>query len=448
MAGRSDVLVIGGGVIGACVTRALSEQGARVTLLERELAVAPPVSAVHANCGLIVPHDVTPLAEPGALGQGLRWMLDSGSPFYIRPRASRRLLRWLWLFRRACAPAAAERSRPLLRRLQMDSADEHERLARRRDGASGVMGTRWHYRHNGLLQVYETPAGLRAGLAEARHARRFGVPVEVLDAEGARQRMPGLAGPVEGATFFPEDAHLDPAAFTREMVSFAEGAGAEIVTGAEALRLDDRGAAVSVLTTRGSYEAAQVVLAAGAWTPALARDLGAELPVEPAKGYSVDVARPAGFPELPLFLADAHAVLTPLADALRVGSTLELAGWDMTVRLNRVAGLRRAASRAIGLPEDGPLRRLWRAPRPVTPDGLPLIGRLPQHPRVVLATGHCMIGLSLGPVTGRLVAELCGGAPSPDMRALAPDRFAHLGGGARSAAPLRPGEGGPGAPPQ
>ena len=179
-----------------------------------------------------------------------------------------------------------------------------------------------------------------------------------------------------------------------------------------------------MLTTKGWFGGGQVVLAAGAWTPFLTRGLGLRLPIEPAKGYSVDVDRPADFPEMPLYLGDAHVVLTPLGDALRLGSTLELSGWDMRVRPRRVAYLRAGGERAIGVPADGPVRQLWRGPRPVTPDGLPVVGRVPGRERVILATGHCMLGLSLGPVTGRLVAELAGGkAPSIDLTPLSPARW-------------------------
>ena len=167
-----------------------------------------------------------------------------------------------------------------------------------------------------------------------------------------------------------------------------------------------------------------MVLAAGAWTPQLTRALGLRLPIEPAKGYSVDVERPADFPEMPLYLGDAHVVLTPLGDTLRLGSTLELSGWDMRVRPKRVAHLREGGRRVIGLPSDGPVRQLWRGPRPVTPDGLPVIGRIPGRDRVILASGHCMLGLSLGPVTGRLVAELAGDSvPAIDLTPLSPARW-------------------------
>jgi D-amino-acid dehydrogenase len=178
------------------------------------------------------------------------------------------------------------------------------------------------------------------------------------------------------------------------------------------------------VTTRGAFVAGQVVLAAGAWTPLLTRGLGLRLPIEPAKGYSVDVDRPADFPELPLYLGDAHVILTPLEDTLRMGGTLELSGWDMRVRPKRVARLREGGRRAIGLPSDGPVRRLWRGPRPVTPDGLPAIGRVPGGDRVIVAAGHCMLGLSLAPATGRLVSELAAGSPpSIDLTPLSPTRW-------------------------
>ena len=197
-----------------------------------------------------------------------------------------------------------------------------------------------------------------------------------------------------------------------------------MTTGAEVLALEPARDGVRAVTTRGAFEAAQVVLAAGAWTPQLTRGLGLRLPIEPAKGYSVDVERPADFPELPLYLGDAHVVLTPLGDTLRLGSTLELSGWDMRVRPKRVAHLREGGRRAIGLPADGPVRQLWRGPRPVTPTACPVIGRVPGRDRVILATGHCMLGLSLGPVTGRLVAQLASGAmPEIDLTPLAAQRF-------------------------
>jgi len=419
MAERADVLVVGGGVIGACVARALAERGAAVTLLEREPEICPPESAVYANCGLLVPSEVEPLAHPGALGQGLRWMLDGTSPFYVRPRASLELVRWLWLFRGACAPQVAQAHAPLLREMSVTSADLHDALAAQ-DGET------WQYRRNGWLIVYETPAGMDAAAEESAAVMALGVTSEVLSAAEVRERVPQVrSGSVVGGVLTPDDGHMDPAAFTRAMVAEAERLGATVVTGAEAYGFATGGGGVrAVRTTRGVFAAEQVVVAAGAWSPLLVRELGLRLPIEPAKGYSIDVARPDGLPDLPLCVGEAHVVLTPLGDALRLGSTLELAGWDMRLRPKRLANLRRAAARVLGLPEDGPTRQVWRGLRPLTPDGLPVIGRSPRHANVVLATGHCMLGLSLGPVTGKLVAEICAGeAPSIDISLLRADRF-------------------------
>jgi D-amino-acid dehydrogenase len=414
---RRDVVVVGGGPVGACAAQALAAAGAAVTLLERESEIAPVACGAHANCGLLVPGDCVPLASPGALGQGLRWLLDTSSPFYIAPRPSAALLRWLWLFRAAAAPARVEAAMPVLRSLHVASVGLHDALAT--DG-----GERWLYHRDGLVQAYESPESLAAALEELEASRPLGVQADVLTEADVGARFVGVRGRLAGAIAYPEDGHMDPALFTRAMASRAAEDGADVRTGTEAIALEPDGAGVRLVTTRGEFAAEQVVLAAGAWTPALTRDLGLPLPIEPAKGYSVDVERPADFPEIPLYLGDAHVVLTPLGDSLRLGSTLELSGWDMRVRRRRVARLREGAERVMGIPADGETRQVWRGPRPVTPDGLPVVGRVPGRERVIVAAGHCMLGLTLGPVTGLLVAEIAGGrAPSLDLTLLSPLRF-------------------------
>lgn len=417
MGTSADVIVVGGGPVGACCALELARAGASVILLEKQPQVCPPESGAHANCGLLVPSDATPLAAPGVLGQGLRWMLDASSPFYIAPRPSPALVRWLRLFRAACSAERVQAAAPTLRALHVASARLHDELAERH-------GDRWLFHHDGELQVYETAEGLAAAAGDLERARALGARVEDVGATGARRLFLDLRCELAGAFFFPEDGHLDPLRFTRAVAELAQDSGAMTTTGAEVLALVPAPNGVRAVTTRGVFAASQVVLAAGAWTPGLMRGLGLRLPLEPAKGYSVDVDRPAAFPELPLSLGDAHVVLTPLGDTLRLGSTLELSGWDLRIRPKRVAYLREGGRRAIGLPADGPVRQIWRGPRPLTPDGLPVIGRVPGRDRVILATGHCMLGVSLGPVTGRLVAQLASGArPEIDLAPLAARRF-------------------------
>jgi D-amino-acid dehydrogenase len=414
---RRDIVVVGGGPVGACAAQALAAAGAAVTLLERESEVAPAACGAYANCGLVNPSHCVPLASPGALGHGLKWLLDADSPFFIAPRPSPSLARWLWMFRAASTAERVEAAMPVMRALHVASAGRHDELAR--DGGDG-----WLYHRNGIVQVYEAESHLAEAVTELELLAKVGVPADVIPAAEARSRFPGIVAPLSGALWFPEDAHLDPALFTRAMAAKAARDGAEVRTGAEVFALEPDPAGVRVLTTAGDLVAEQVVLAAGAWTPSLTAALGLPLPIEPAKGYSVDVARPAGFPETALYLGDAWTVLTPLGDRLRLGSSLELAGWDMRIRRNRVRRLRVAAERAMGIPADGPVERVWRGPRPVTPDGLPIIGRVPRRERVIVAGGHCMLGLSLGPVTGTLVAEIAGGRrPSLDLAPLSPTRF-------------------------
>jgi len=430
MAEHRDILVIGGGPVGACCALWLAEAGATVTLIEKELEVCPPASGAHANCGLLVPSDVEPLASPGALGRGLGWLFDSSSPFFIAPRPSPALLRWLWLFRAAATPDRARAAGPVLRALHTASADLHDALAGRRVTATAAdsgatIGERWRFHHDGIVQAYEAEAAMDEAVQARAAENALGVRSHLMDPNEVRKRFPGARGELAGAVFYPDDGHLDPLLFTREVVAMAETAGATVRCGTEAFALEPAGAgAVRTRTTKGEIVADQVVLAAGAWSPALTRGLGVSLPIEPAKGYSVDVERPADFPDMPLYMGDAHCVLTPLGDGLRLGSTLELAGWDMRIRPKRVAGLRRATERLLGIPADGPVRQIWRGPRPVTPDGLPVVGRLRRQPRLLLATGHCMLGLSLAPVTAQLIAEVAGGSPpSLDLAPLTVDRF-------------------------
>jgi D-amino-acid dehydrogenase len=228
---RSDVVVVGGGPVGACAAQALAAAGAAVTLLERESEVAPAACGAHANCGLVNPSHCVPLASPGALGQGMRWLLDSDSPFYIAPRPSPALLRWLWMFRAASTPERVKAAMPVLRGLHVASSDLHDELAQ--DGGEG-----WHYHRNGIVQVYEQEEALAEALEELEQLKGCGVRGDLMPVEETRALYPGMVGPISGALSFPEDAHLDPALFTRAMAARAARDGAEVRTGTEVIALE------------------------------------------------------------------------------------------------------------------------------------------------------------------------------------------------------------------
>jgi D-amino-acid dehydrogenase len=248
---------------------------------------------------------------------------------------------------------------------------------------------------------------------------------EILEATAARALEPALAGPLAGAVHWVDEAHCDPGRFTAAVGAAAAEAGAAIHTDCEVLGLSlDAGRVRSVETTQGALVAGEVVLAAGAWTPALARRLGMRVPVEGGKGYHVELAPAPSDPRIPVFFQDAWVVATPLPGRLRLAGTLELAGVDLSVDQKRVdALLDAAASRLAGLTRDR-ISHVWRGLRPCSPDGLPIVGRPDGVENLVLATGHAMLGLALAPITGRLVAELLEGAPSShDLAPLSPNRF-------------------------
>jgi D-amino-acid dehydrogenase len=406
-----DVLVVGGGVVGVCVAHFLAERGARVTLLERGQVAS---GCSYANAGLIVPSHSVPLAAPGVVGKALRWILNPDGPLYVRPRLDPALWGWLIRFGAACGEDRARAAIPLLRDLHRASVGLFERLA------GGECG----FERKGLLLVYRTEEGFREGLEEAALLAESGLASASLGADEARARVPRLRSGLAGAIHYPEDAHVNPLAFVQRLAAEAERRGVVVKTGVEVRGFEvSEGHIARVLTGAGEFRPDQVVLAAGAESPAVTRDLGLRLPIQPAKGYSVTMRGPEPPLPMPLLLMDSRVAVTPLGPRLRLAGTLELAGHDRSINARRVEAIRRAAREALEGLEALPEAEVWAGLRPCTPDGLPILGRPAVLSNLVVAAGHAMIGLSLGPITGLLTAQIvCGEAPAIEIHALRPDR--------------------------
>lgn len=403
----ADVLVIGGGAVGAAVTYELARKGAAVTLLERGPELCAGCS--YGNSGLICPSHAAPLPSPLALRQGVVWAFRRDSPLYLKPSPA--LLPWLVRFVRACTASQARRGTELIRSLSLRSLELHAELA-------GQLDTGFERR--GVLNVYETEAGFARGQAEAG----AGLRADVLSIDDARELEPTLEPSLAGAVYYPEEAHCEPDRFVQALGEAAAGLGAKIRTGVEAIGF--RGVD-AVETTAGEERFGQLVLAAGSWTKQLARRLGIFVPVEGGKGYHVEIDPPDESPRVPVFMQESRVIATPLPGRVRIAGTLELAGLDMSVDRVRVDALVRAAERNVPSLAGRPVRSVWRGLRPCAPDGLPVIGRTAKYDNVLLATGHAMMGITLAPVTGRLVAEIAlGERPSVDPAPLSPDRFHSL----------------------
>jgi D-amino-acid dehydrogenase len=398
MTGSPDVVVVGGGAIGAACALELAQRGARVEVLERGDGWATGCSA--GNAGLIVPSHATPLATPSALRDGLRWLGREQSPFGLRPRPA--LIPWLGRFVLACGRARARPATELVRTLAVAS------LARWAALAPEALERR------GVLNVYASDAGFAEGRGEAAAYAAAGLRCEVLDARAARELEPSLHGPVAGAVLYPDEAHGDPLALVAELGAAAHAAGARLRTRTDVRGLRRGG---GVVTAAGDVRAGSVVLAAGVGT----RRLGVRLPVVAGIGCSIDLREGLARPSRPVFLYEGRVVATPLPDRLRLAGTLELAPADAPLATRRAAGVAAAARRGLAPHGGWQAATPWAGARPCAPDGLPIVGALPGSPSVVVATAHAMLGLTLAPVTGQLVADaLEGHAPPPE---LAPARF-------------------------
>jgi D-amino-acid dehydrogenase len=420
VSGGRHVVVVGAGVVGLNSAYHLRRRGYEVTVLEREPAGRAAASS--GNAGIVVPSHFVPLAAPGVVGQALRWMLDPMSPFYVRPRASLDLLRWGWRFARSATAEHVRRSGPLLLRLNLASRRLYDDLVT-------DLGVDVGFTPRGLLLLCRTERGLEEEARMAAGARELGLDARVLDAAAVRAMEPGTELDVVGAVHVAEDAHLDPGALMRALRTHLERAGVRIEAGAEVLSLRDRGPGIEVTVRQDGREAAHaadaVVLAGGSWSAALGRQLGLRLLLQPGKGYALTMERPSQSLRTAAILVEARAAASRVGDRFRIGGTMEMAGFDARVTAARLEGIKRSAMRYFpALPRaELDAASPWMGFRPVSPDGLPYLGRAPRHPNVVVATGHAMMGFSLGPVTGLLVAELVAGEPpSVDVAMLAPGR--------------------------
>lgn len=407
-----DVVVIGGGAIGASCALALARRGAEVTLLEAGAEVGAGCSA--GNAGLLCPSHSAPLATRAALLAGLRWSLAADAPFALRPRVS--LVPWLARFAAACTPARERHATDLLRGLSCASLALFEQL----QSEIGVQVKR-----TGTLNVYPTERSFSHGCREAGDHAGAGMEVEILTPKSAAELEPALQGPVAGAIFFPGELSGDPLEFVRTVGRAATEAGADVRTATEALRLRTaRNRVTAIETTAGTIEAKTVVLAAGAWSRRLAGGLALHLPIEAAKGYHIDYPDSAGDPHVPIFLHGSRVVVTPLPGRLRLAGTLELSGFDLSVDPRRVGAVARAGANSIRGLAGRRASEVWRGLRPCAPDGLPIIGRTAAYENLVLAGAHATLGFTLAPITALLVTQLVvGETPDHDLTALSPDRF-------------------------
>jgi len=421
---KKRILVVGSGVIGLSTAHFAAQRDHEVTVIDRRSEDHEGCS--YGNAGMVVPSHVVPLAAPGMVGLALRCLWNRESPFWIRPRLSLDLLSWGVRFLRAANKEHVERSAPLLRDLHLGSRALFEELA-------AIPGNDFGLVKKGLLMLCRSEEALAEEAHMAEKARRLGIPAEVLTPEAAAKLDPGARMTIRGAVHFPKDCHLSPSRFMLGLRRQLELRGARFVWDTEVLgwriAKSSHGARriEAVETGRGGFTADEYVLAGGAWSAGIARQLGLRLPMQAGKGYSLTLKEPRRSPEICSILVEARVAVTPLGGALRFGGTMEIAGLDESINPARVRGIVKAVPRFYPefSIEDFEGIRPWCGLRPCSPDGLPYVGRARRFQNVSVAAGHAMLGLSLGPITGKLMAEvLSDERPSIDIALLDPDRYA------------------------
>lgn len=415
MSERDDVLILGGGVIGLACAVALLDAGRGVRILEMGTAGC---GSSHGNCGTITPSHAPPLAAPGMIAQGLRWMLTPDAPLYVKPRIDPAL--WLWLLRFAGRCNARDWQQATLAKGALLN-DSRLRLA---------TWVREHtlkcaFEEGGVDYVYRDPVRFDSDAAQRDALREIGIATDVFDAAGYASEEPSLReGVVAGTIRFPGDASLRPNEYVAELARVVRQRGGIIEEDCAVRAVSTDGHGVVASTSQGMRRARDAVLALGAWSPALARSLRLRLPIQPGKGYSITYSRPHAAPRRPIVLKEVSVCVTTWEDGYRLGSTMEFAGYDTSLNHTRLDALERGARAYLREPFGAERREEWFGWRPMTYDDVPIIGRAPGHEHLWLATGHGMLGVSMSTGTGQLVADLISGrAPAIDPACYRLERF-------------------------
>jgi D-amino-acid dehydrogenase len=414
----ATLCVVGAGVIGLSTAYYCARRGHRVTVLDRNPVQRDGCS--FGNAGMIVPSHFVPLAAPGMVALGLKWMWNPESPFWIKPRLSLELLEWSYRFWRASTAEHVRRSAPLIRDLSLASRACFEELSTIPDGGFGL-------EKRGLLMLCKTNHALEEEAKTADRAKELGIPAEVLGAAQTAELDPGVRMDIAGSVYFPKDCHLSPQRFMATLLRQLEAMGVEFRWETEVDKVVKKGDRIEgISTNHGIFQAEEYVLCGGSWSPNLVADLNLDLPMQAGKGYSLTLPHPRQLPKICSIFTEARVAVTPMGSTLRIGGTMEIAGLNEDINPVRVRGIIKAVPKYYPdfKIEDFYGIQPWRGLRPCSPDGLPYLGRTRRYRNLIVATGHAMMGLSLGPITGQLVSQILGAEKTEiDLSLLSPDRY-------------------------
>lgn len=411
-----SIVIVGGGISGLCSAYYLVKEGHKVTVLDKG-DLSGGASLI--NAGYITPSHFISFAAPGMITKGIKWMFNSYSPFYIKPRWDPEFFKWAWNFKRSATAEKVEQSVEVLKNISLKSRGLYEEIYDSED-------FRFHYENKGLLSVYSTIKGRETELNVMKRAQKEGLEAVELSRQQLLDLQPGFSEMVTGAVHYKCDSHTTPGEFMAQMKKWLELKGVDFHLNQEVKHIRTHSNKVtSVETNNDNYEADEFVFATGSWTSRLLKELGLNIPIQGGKGYSMDVHRPLGV-TIPAVLVEAKVGITPMNGFVRFAGTMEFSGNNDNILKNRVEAIAASAGKYYSeiTVTDEEKSKARSGLRPVSPDGLPFIGRTSKFDNLTVAAGHAMIGWSLGPATGKLVAQIINNQkPMLDLRPFDPERF-------------------------
>jgi D-amino-acid dehydrogenase len=401
MTTKSDVLIIGGGPVGLSCAYYLLKSGRKVTIIDAKEIGKGSGSG---NAGHIVPSHIIPLAAPGVVTNALKWMLDpTHSPFGMKISLDPNYLVWLFKFVLACSESNVQSGiKPLNDLGQLSAKNFAQMIAEEKFDCS--------YQEKGLLFLYKTEKAFHDGQHEGEFMQKHGIPVNVYDKVKIHEVEPAALDDVIGGVHFTSDSHLNPAVFLKLLSDRVRAMGCEMLENTPVTGFESAEGKVRVVKTASAeFEAEHVILAAGSLTPSVAHDLKLNIPIQPARGYSLTMSATKQMPSHALILGERRIAVSPMGDILRFTGRLEVGNYSMTPNPLWIQRIENSAREYLRLDEKLDVKETWAGLRPTTPDGVPIIGHSSRHSNLIFATGHAMLGLSLAPGTGQVVAELVNG---------------------------------------
>lgn len=392
------VVIVGAGIVGLSTAYYLNKAGVDVTIIDGTDGLD---NCSYGNAGYISPSHIIPLASPGIISQGLKWMLNKNSPFYIKPKLSKDLLKWGWLFKKAATDKRVKSAIPVLYDLTTQSQNLYEQILEEESIEAG-------YQKPGLLMVCQTKEALRHEIELVEIANQYGLDASQLSRKETEKMDPNVQYNMEGAVYFGCDGWMTPNAFMKQFKSLLITKGVKIEFNTELQAINTKGNKISeFITDKRNYQADEYVIAAGSWSPLLMKSLNIDLPLQPGKGYSFTVENPPVMPKLPSILVEARVATTPMLHGFRVAGTMEISGINHEINSARVQGIVDSVKEAIPAYQQYNFDTIkpWAGLRPCTPDGLPYIGRTKSIDNLLVGTGHAMLGWTLGPITGKLLTQ-------------------------------------------